>query len=77
MEAVEAQTHRRVMKSHLPADALVISPRAKYIYVARDGRDVAWSEHNHMHNATDALFAGERHAPRRDAEDRASFRGRA
>lgn len=57
MEAVEAQTHRRVMKSHLPADALVISPRAKYVYVARDGRDVAWSEHNHMHNATDPLFA--------------------
>jgi aryl sulfotransferase len=58
MEAVEAQTHRRVMKSHLPADALVISPRAKYIFVARDGRDVAWSEHNHMLNSTDEFFQG-------------------
>ena len=26
-----------------PADALVISPKAKYLYVARDGRDVVWS----------------------------------
>ncbi len=56
MEAVEAQTHRRVMKSHLPADALVISPRAKYLFVARDGRDVAWSEHNHMFNSMDEFF---------------------
>ncbi len=56
MEAVEAQAHRRVMKSHLPADALVISPRAKYLFVARDGRDVAWSEHNHMFNTTDEFF---------------------
>ena len=28
MEAIEAQTHRRVLKSHLPADALVVSPQA-------------------------------------------------
>ncbi len=44
---VDAQTHRRVVKTHLPADALVMSPKAKYLYVARDGRDVAWSMHNH------------------------------
>ena len=45
--AVVAQTHRRVIKTHLPADALVMSPKAKYLYVARDGRDVVWSLHNH------------------------------
>jgi aryl sulfotransferase len=45
--AVAAQTHRRMLKTHLPADALVVSPKAKYIYVARDGRDVAWSLYNH------------------------------
>ena len=56
MEAVEAQTHRRVMKSHLPAYALPISPRAKYIYVARDGRDASWSEHNHLFKSEDMLF---------------------
>lgn len=48
---VEAQTHRRFLKTHLPVDALVYSPRAKYIYIARDGRDVAWSLWNHHANA--------------------------
>ena len=34
---VEAQTHRRFLKTHLPLDALVFSPEAKYVYVGRDG----------------------------------------
>ena len=46
-QMVLAQPHRRSLKTHLPADALVMSPKAKYIYVARDGRDVLWSMHNH------------------------------
>ena len=48
---VEAQTHRRFLKTHLPVDALVFSPKAKYIYIARDGRDVVWSMYNHHANA--------------------------
>ena len=44
---VEAQTHRRFLKSHLPVDTLAFSPRAKYLYIARDGRDVLWSLYNH------------------------------
>ena len=32
-----------------------MSPKAKYIYVGRDGRNTAWSLHNH-YNATDAYF---------------------
>ncbi len=55
-EAVLAQTHRRVVKTHLPADALVMSPKAKYLYVARDGRDVIWSLHNHHSNHTEMAF---------------------
>ena len=51
LAAVEAQTHRRFVKTHLPVDALVYSPRAKYIYLARDGRDVVWSMYNHHANA--------------------------
>jgi aryl sulfotransferase len=47
---LEAQTHRRFVKTHLPLDALVFSPKARYIYVARDGRDVAWSYHHHLVN---------------------------
>lgn len=48
---VEAQTHRRFLKTHLPVDALVFSPKAKYLFIARDGRDVVWSLYNHHANA--------------------------
>ncbi len=44
---IEAQTHRRFIKTHLPVDALVFSPRARYVYIGRDGRDVVWSLYNH------------------------------
>ncbi len=57
MPMIEAQTHRRFLKTHLPVDALVFSERAKYVYVARDGRDVVWSLHNHHFNANDQFFA--------------------
>ena len=48
---VEAQEHRRFLKTHLPVDALVFSPSAKYLYIGRDGRDVVWSMYNHHVNA--------------------------
>lgn len=53
---VEAQTHRRFLKTHLPVDALVFSPMARYIYIGRDGRDVMWSMHNHHINANQAWY---------------------
>ena len=34
LPAIEAQTHRRFLKTHLPVDALVFSPKARYVYVA-------------------------------------------
>lgn len=54
--AVEAQTHRRFLKSHLPVDALVFSPKARYIYVARDGRDIVWSLYNHHAQANEIWY---------------------
>jgi aryl sulfotransferase len=48
---VEAQPHRRFIKTHLPVEALVYSPLAKYLYIGRDGRDVVWSMYNHHANA--------------------------
>ena len=51
LPAVEAQAHRRFIKTHLPVDALVFCPMAKYLYIARDGRDVVWSMYNHHANA--------------------------
>ena len=44
----EAQTHRRFLKTHLPLDALVFSPQAKYVYMGRDVRDVIWSMYHHQ-----------------------------
>ena len=56
LAALEAQTHRRFIKTHLPVDALVFSPEAKYLYIARDARDVAWSLHNHLYYATEDFY---------------------
>lgn len=53
---VESQTHRRFLKTHLPVDALVYSPQARYIYIGRDGRDVVWSMHNHHVNANQTWY---------------------
>ncbi len=56
LPAVEAQTHRRFIKTHLPADALVFSPKAKYLYIGRDGHDVVWSLYNHHSNANQKWY---------------------
>jgi len=66
LPAVEAQTHRRILKTHLPVDALVFSPRAKYLYIARDARDVVWSLYNHHANANAAWYAALNDTPDRE-----------
>jgi len=48
LATLEAQSHRRAMKSHLPFDSLPVYDGVKYIHVARDGRDACWSFHNHQ-----------------------------
>jgi aryl sulfotransferase len=51
-----SQTHRRFLKTHLPLDALAFSPKAKYLYIGRDARDVVWSfYHHHLHH-TQAFY---------------------
>lgn len=45
---LRAQDFRRVMKSHTPADGIPWFPDAKYVFVARDGRDAFMSLANHM-----------------------------
>jgi aryl sulfotransferase len=62
---VEAQTHRRFIKTHLPVDALVFSPTAKYLYIGRDGRDVVWSMYNHHVNANAAWYGALNDTPGR------------
>lgn len=63
--AVEAQAHRRFMKTHLPVDALVFSEKAKYIYIGRDGRDIVWSLYNHHTNANEAWYDALNNTPGR------------
>jgi len=65
LPAVEAQTHRRFVKTHLPVDALVFSEKAKYIYIGRDGRDVVWSMFNHHTNGNDAWYDALNNTPGR------------
>jgi aryl sulfotransferase len=44
---LEAQTHRRCMKTHLPLDGLPYREEVKYVVVSRDPRDVFMSLVNH------------------------------
>jgi len=62
-ERLEAQAHRRIIKTHLPLDALVFSPQAKYIYIARDGRDVVWSMYNHHVSANELWYMALNNTP--------------
>lgn len=47
---LDAQEHRRFIKSHTPLDGLPFDPRVTYICVGRDPRDVALSWENHLLN---------------------------
>jgi aryl sulfotransferase len=55
-EALEAQTHTRFMKTHLPATALCLKPGTRYLFVGRDGRDVLWSWYNHHRNLNERFY---------------------
>ena len=65
LPVVEAQSRRRFLKTHLPVDALVFSPQAKYIYIGRDARDVVWSFYNHHANANEIWYSALNDTPGR------------
>ena len=52
LRRLDAQTHRRFVKTHLPADAVPYSATTRYLVVARDGRDVALSLYHFQKNHT-------------------------
>lgn len=55
---IEAQSHRRFMKTHLPVDALVFSDKAKYIYIGRDCRELPSLQKSYVQYGQDiAMFA--------------------
>jgi aryl sulfotransferase len=45
---LDAQTHRRSIKTHTPADGIPMFADASYIVVGRDGRDAFMSYTNHV-----------------------------
>ncbi len=53
---LEAQQHRRFIKTHTPLDGLPLDPTVTYICVARDPRDVALSMDNHTDNLDVGAF---------------------
>jgi len=55
---LEAQEHRRLIKTHTPLDGLPFDERTTYLCVGRDPRDVALSFEHHMANLDmDAVMA--------------------
>lgn len=54
---LEAQSHRRYIKTHLPLDGLPYFENTRYICVSRDARDVFMSLLNHWGNHTPDFYA--------------------
>jgi aryl sulfotransferase len=56
IDELEAQQHRRCIKTHLALDGLLFYPQLKYIVVGRSPRDVFMSLWNHYSNHTEAYM---------------------
>lgn len=50
LASLEAQSHRRFIKTHTPLDGVPIDDQTTYVCVGRDPRDAAVSMAHHMHN---------------------------
>lgn len=59
---LEAQRHRRFIKTHTPLDGLPIDTSVTYLCVGRDPRDVALSMDKHLANVDFAAFLAARNA---------------
>lgn len=55
-QLLEAQSHRRFLKSHLPFDGFPHYDQVRYIHVARDGRDLCMSAFNHCSGLTPLAY---------------------
>jgi aryl sulfotransferase len=69
LNGLAAQTHRRFIKTHLPLDGLPWDPERKFLYVARDGRDVFMSLWNHHANLTDEALQSFNSVPGRVGDE--------
>lgn len=68
IKLIEAQRHRRFIKTHLPLDGLPYFPQVKYIVVGRDIRDLCMSMWNHYGNYTAAMYQKLNDSPGRIGE---------
>jgi aryl sulfotransferase len=57
LRQVDAQTHRRYIKTHTPLDGIPYYPDCSYLVVMRDPRDVFCSILNHRDNMNDEELA--------------------
>lgn len=57
LEKLNAQTHRRFIKTHTPLDGIPYHEKTKYICVGRDPRDAFISLKHHMENMRMEAFA--------------------
>ena len=69
LKALEAQEHRRFIKTHLPLDGLPYDGRLKYIYVSRDARNVFMSLWNHYTRLVEETFDMFNNTPGREGEE--------
>ncbi|MBV9411252.1 MAG: sulfotransferase domain-containing protein [Acidimicrobiia bacterium] len=60
--SLDAQRHRRFIKTHTPLDGIPFDERVTYISVGRDPRDVAVSWDNHFQNMNLSVFLAARAA---------------
>ena len=56
LELLEAQTHRRFIKTHTPLDGIPYRESATYLCIGRDPRDAFMSMDNHMQNMSSEFF---------------------
>jgi len=59
LEQVDAQQHRRFIKTHTPLDGIPYFDECTYLVVCRDPRDLYFSMLNHLSNMSDADLVSE------------------
>ena len=70
---LEAQTHRRVVKTHTPLDGVPVDPRATYLVVGRHPLDLAVSLYHQSDNIDRARLAELTGVPARPRGERPSL----
>jgi aryl sulfotransferase len=69
LNGLQAQQHRRFIKTHLPLNGLAYNEKIKYLYIARDARDVFMSLWNHYSGMKEEVFMLMNHLPGRVGEE--------